>query len=231
MFVKVGQRYGMLTVIALGNRVGNKRYVTCRCDCGTVKSIRADSLFSSTGRPVTVSCGCYVRNRKGTAYIDDRSKTKLYHVWYGILERCNNPNSTPYKYYGGRGIKCDFNSWEEFRDWSHANGYAEGLSIDRIDPNGNYSKDNCRWVTSDVQQANRRKSTQYYRIDVDGVEYTVASLAKKLGINYWTLYYRFTHDREKFIQSVTTMAKASTVTILARYQEAGGPQVRTEVKI
>lgn len=195
----------------------------CKCDCGKIKELRSDTFRTTTNRPTTVSCGCYVKTRKGPSYIDDRTKTKLYHVWYGILQRCNNPKSTPYKYYGGRGIKCLFSDWESFRDWSLANGYKEGLSIDRINTNGHYEPDNCRWVTSDIQQANRNKQCNYLKIYIDGNEQTLAEICRKINWEYHNAYYHLHKHPDKFAQSVTTMAQASTVTI-GTLPEAGGTE-------
>jgi hypothetical protein len=79
-----------------------------------------------------------------------------------MKQRCNNPNNRKYKDYGGRGIQvCDerMNDFQSFYDWAMANGYADGLSIDRIDVNGNYDPSNCRWATMMEQRHNRRDST------------------------------------------------------------------------
>ena len=79
-----------------------------------------------------------------------------------MKQRCNNPNNQKYKDYGGRGIHvCDewMNDFQSFYDWAMANDYADGLSIDRIDVNGNYDPSNCRWATMMEQRHNRRDST------------------------------------------------------------------------
>lgn len=89
------------------------------------------------------------------------SKTQLYGVWKGMRRRCSNPRATNFRYYGGRGIGVCAEwsaSWPAFRDWSLANGYALGLTLDRIDTDGPYSPGNCRWTTWSVQQRNRRVS-------------------------------------------------------------------------
>lgn len=94
---------------------------------------------------------------------EDKRKVKLnkrlYSIWRGMLRRCKDKNTTYYKYYGGKGIKVEFKGWHDFRDWANSNGYADNLTIDRIDPEKNYSKENCQWIT---QSENSRRSAQYH---------------------------------------------------------------------
>ena len=95
----------------------------------------------------------------------DMSYTRLYHIWLGMKGRCNNPNYVTYKNYGARGISvCD--EWYDFvtfKDWALNNGYSDDLSIDRIDNNGNYEPNNCRWTTNSVQGMSKRtKNTSGY---------------------------------------------------------------------
>ena len=85
------------------------------------------------------------------------SHTRLHNIWLTMRQRCEKPNCSTYHKYGAKGIRvCDeWGSFESFRDWSLANGYTDLLTIDRIDPCGNYEPSNCRWVTQKVQQNNR----------------------------------------------------------------------------
>lgn len=157
----VGRRFGRLTVIAEGQKKGKStnRHWICRCDCGSItKPICAASLRG--GR--TKSCGCIhsellvARNT-----IHGKCRTKLHGVWNGMKQRCLNPNNRKYKDYGGRGITvCEewLNSFDAFYEWAIASGYAESLSIDRVDVNGNYEPSNCRWATAMEQRHNRRDS-------------------------------------------------------------------------
>ena len=115
--------------------------------------------------------------------------------WYGsyrsMMDRCENPNANNYKLYGGRGIKvCDeWHDIERFEEWVKENNYEPGLSIDRIDVNGNYEPSNCRWVTM-KEQANNRRNTIY--VTIDGVTKTISEWAEFSGISRSTLNSRYT---------------------------------------
>ena len=110
----------------------------------------------------------------------------LYGIWNAMNQRCNNPNVGAYPHYGGRGIKVceEWGSFEAFYKWSVANGWAEGLSIDRIDNDGNYCPENCRW-TDIYTQANNTSSNRF--ITYNGKTQTEAQWAKELGMNKYTL--------------------------------------------
>ena len=103
-----------------------------------------------------------------------------------MIQRCFNPNAGNYNYYGGRGITvCEewVNSFERFRDWSIDNNFKEELTLDRIDTNGDYCPENCRWVSWKVQQNNRRNNTT---VEFGGNTYTLSEAADLLGENYNT---------------------------------------------
>lgn len=122
--------------------------------------------------------------------IHGMKKTRIYKSWERIKRRCNNPKT--YKNYGGRGIKvCD--EWSKdfmaFYEWAMANGYRDDLTIDRIDVNGNYEPNNCRWVTMKEQENNRRNN---HHITYNGETHTIAEWGDILNIPYKVLLQRIT---------------------------------------
>lgn len=154
------QRFGKLVVIKeteKRNGYGNIIWL-CKCDCGKIKEVATPDL--KTGR--TMSCGCL--KAEGNARTHNLSKTKIYKEYYHIKNRCYNKNSNNYKYYGSRGIRiCDewLSDFMNFYNWAMANGYNDKLTIDRIDVNGNYEPNNCRWIPQDEQKRNTRRNILY----------------------------------------------------------------------
>lgn len=174
------QRFGKLVVIEReGSDSKGQALWLVRCDCGNEKVVRGHDLTQGK----TESCGCS-RIKSCIFYQHGMSHTKLHGLWRNIKGRCYNPNNKAYKHYGGRGIKmCD--EWRDdfvsFYNWSYQNGYAEGLQIDRIDTNGDYCPDNCRWVDK-ITQANNTRRNIYATID--GETKSLAEWCKILGLNY-----------------------------------------------
>lgn len=177
--------FGKLTVVEYSHtNNSNKSYWKCNCDCGNEITVRSDCLKDGN----TKSCGCLNNEPKFTTH--NKSKTKLYHVWAGAKDRCNNKNSKSYKHYGGRGIKmCD--SWQDnyevFYKWSMENGYVEGLTLERINVNEGYNPHNCCWITQSEQCNNTRRSV---KLEFNGEIHNINEWAKILGINKNTLWHR-----------------------------------------
>lgn len=193
-----GEKFGRLTVKGLKEkRLSGKRYRyywDCECDCGNTIAVRTDCLTSGDVK----SCGCLKREQDKinltTHYRHLKSRSNLWNVFHGIRARCYNPKEDCYPRYGGRGIKvCD--EWmgkiDPFIEWAYAHGYEEGkdLQIDRIDNNGDYTPDNCRWVTRKENCRNRRSNRMVK--DENGEYITIVELSERLGEPYRTVYDRY----------------------------------------
>lgn len=151
-----GNRYSRLAVLQFSQKIKNMNYWVCKCDCGKVVSVRQDHLKSGK----TKSCGCFKReNAATTNTTHGMTRTRLYNIWGLMKDRCSNQKNNRYKYYGGRGIKVcgEWNyNFMVFYDWAMSHGYADDLSIDRINNDGNYEQGNCRWATDLEQGRNKR---------------------------------------------------------------------------
>lgn len=184
----IGKKYGMLTIMSYSHRKsyhyfrknGKERidylyFYKCKCDCGKEKTISINSIL--TGH--TKSCGClHIENCINKFKKHGKYRSKIYYIWRGIRNRCNFKKDKSYKYYGGMGIKvCD--EWENdfmaFYNWAMLNGYKDGLTIDRIDVNGNYCPENCRWVDRKTQARNTRRNRF---IEYNGEKYCLNDWAR-----------------------------------------------------
>lgn len=179
-----GQRFGKLTVISKDEdyiRPSGKREhrYLCRCECGREVTVIKSNLIRNTR-----SCGClkgkYISASKIT---HGMSNSRLYQIWQNMKNRCYNPNVDRYNRYGGRGIKvCDEwkDNFQTFYEWSMNHGYSDNLSIDRKDVNGNYTPDNCRWISMDKQADNKSNSRIF---EYNGEAHTVSEWSKILDIS------------------------------------------------
>lgn len=153
------KKFERLTVIRLSgktNKCGHLIWL-CLCDCGNYTEVSSSKLK----RGHTRSCGCLQKEiAKKTFFKHGGKGTRLFKLWIGIKQRCYNSKMTGYEYYGGRGIKvCD--EWKDnfsaFRFWAILNGYQYGLTIDRINNDGNYEPENCQWLTRSENTKKQRR--------------------------------------------------------------------------
>lgn len=188
-----GTKYGKWTVISEASPMIRKdgfkgSRSLCRCKCGSERVVLNARLKNGQ----STSCGCSRRkpHKEGNPVHSER----LYHVWLGMRERCNSKNNKAWKNYGGRGIKVceEWNSYQAFKEWAFSNGYDENAkhrecTIDRIDNDGDYCPENCRWVPHRVQVNNSRKNR---RITVNGITHTIGEWSTITGIKANTIHAR-----------------------------------------
>lgn len=189
-----GRVFGRLTVI---KRVPNKKAGTtlweCRCICGNKTVTSTSSLKSGLCR----SCGCLHREaasqqgKKSATH--NKTNTRLYRVWGNMKTRCYNKKNKNYERWGSRGIYvCDawLHDFQAFYDWAVSSGYGDGKTLDRVDNNGPYSPENCRWATPKEQARNTRKNKY---IIYNGEMHLLVEWSEILGIPAPTLCYRLKH--------------------------------------
>ena len=166
-----GERYGHWLILRRGTKRG---YWLCKCDCGEMKEVY---YYNMTSGKSTNCIKCQGKKISKYMTTHGESGTKLYYVWNTMRKRCSVPSVNCYKNYGGRDIKVckEWNeSWETFRDFALSHGYREGLQIDRIDNNGDYCPENCRFVTHAENSRNTRRNR---KVIYHGEEYTLPALA------------------------------------------------------
>lgn len=179
-----GMTFGELTVLLLSfDEPGKKKKWLCRCSCGNECVVSGSNLVSGHTKRCS-ACGYKVTAQKVTTH--GHTGTKLYQTWNTMKNRCNNPNVKSYSDYGARGIRvCD--EWDNsarFIEWALKSGYKEGMEIDRIDTDGDYCPENCRWV-SRLENANNKRNNKF--ITHDGMTKTLAEWSRYYDVNYKSL--------------------------------------------
>ena len=189
----VGEKFGRLTVVSRADDITSSngkqvRMWNCVCDCGGHKTAREVCLLYGK----TMSCGCLYKEtrRKHRAVKHGMARTRLYSEWNRMIQRCTNPRVDSYARYGGRGISvCQ--EWSEgfdsFYQWAILNNYTDDKTLDRIDYNGNYTPENCRWATF-KQQANNKSSNKY--ITLNDTTKTLMEWCEDLNMPYQTVWRR-----------------------------------------
>lgn len=184
-----GQMFGRLRVLGLDHVTERGRtYWLCECNCEerTQLVVRRDGLTSGT----VSSCGCLHREKLKERFTRHGMATsRLYKIWRGMRQRCENVSNPRYEAYGGRGILiCDeWHDFQNFYNWALDHGYTDELTIDRINNDEGYFPENCRWADRITQQSNRR-GNHYFTYA--GETKTLAEWTRCLGVKYSTLWYR-----------------------------------------
>lgn len=181
-----GQQFTRLKVISFGEHRRSisgtsKRYWVCQCECGNKCMVSTHSLVQR----YTKSCGCLKieSDKNGCKSVTHgKSKTRLYKIWIDMKRRCDDEWRKAYKYYGDRGITyCkEWKTFEPFYEWAMNNGYKDNLTLDRINNDGDYEPDNCRWVDYFVQ-ANNRSNNHF--ITYKGRTQTISQWAGEIGLS------------------------------------------------
>lgn len=192
-----GERFGRLLVLEIAPKTCKRTFWVCACDCGEKKTVRSDALTSWK----TVSCGCLKKEQDRynltRAHTHKMTGTRLYSTYRSMIDRCYNTKVQCYPRYGGKGTRvCEewLSGFEAFRDWAVLSGYADHLTIDRIDNSGNYGPDNCRWATNKEQCNNRRNNI---RITLNGETKTLTQWCETLKLNYGTVRSRIKRQSER----------------------------------
>lgn len=176
-----GQKYNHLTAIRMVST--NPVKWECLCDCGNKTVVLSNNLKSGNVK----SCGCL--QRRGNP-IHNQCYTRVYRIYRKILRRCFVPDDVAFPNYGGRGITmCQ--EWKDsflaFSEWAYSNGYADDLTIDRIDNDGDYCPENCRWASRTTQSNNRRSCRIY---SLNGKSQTLKQWCEEYGVSYKAIYAR-----------------------------------------
>lgn len=225
-----GQKFGRLTVIKKTGTKNRKAIWKCKCDCGEYREVPTCHLKSGH----TTSCGCYhseISKLVNTTH--GGRKDRLYTIWADMRKRCYSKNEKSYKNYGGRGIiVC--NEWlgkdgyKNFREWAYESGYDKNsknkkCTLDRIDVNGNYEPNNCRWADMGVQNRNKRDNVL---ITYNGVTKVLKDWSKEFGVPVETIRYRLSKgidiehlfDKRNFV-SITYNGETKPITEWAKEKE------------
>jgi hypothetical protein len=188
--IQAGMKFNFLTAIGFSHRTRQGNYWVFLCDCGTKITALRNIIMSGKNK----SCGCYKRSRivvESTKHGDAKrgKRERLHSIWYNMIRRCGDTKNTRYADYGGRGIKvCDqWLVYLPFKEWALANSYNDSLTIERIDNEGMYEPNNCKWILFDLQGANKRNSRL---LSFSGKTQHAAAWAKEYGIPYKTFHRR-----------------------------------------
>lgn len=194
-----GNKYGKLTVICReANTNEGASTWRCQCECGNTVVVRGANLRKGT----TKSCGCLSKMVCQKRAKHNMVGTRLYNIWGNMKARCCRKTQPSYNYYGGRGIKiCDEwkNSFENFLKWALSNGYTDSMTIERIDVNGDYCPENCKWSTPSEQAKNRRSNIL---INYNGETHCLSEWCEIYGKDYYLVRDRIKKDKWDFSRAM-----------------------------
>lgn len=182
-----GMRSGKLTAIKVVGKSKRGNVWECQCDCGNTKNVITAEIINKSIK----SCGCNSHPRISKKGKHNLSRTRLYTIHKDMVARCTPKGDTKGNYYA-RGIRV-CKEWQgidglyNFCEWAKNNGYKDGLTLDRINNNGNYEPQNCQWVTR-ISQNNNRRNNVY--LEYDGKKMSLAEWARETGINQYALWGR-----------------------------------------
>lgn len=183
----VGSTFGRWTVLKIKSEKGKRTKCLCRCSCGTEKYVDSSSLRSGS----TKSCGCLKNEmlKSGLRTTHGLRNHPLYIIWCHMKHRCYNKNNKRYNTYGKLGVKLidEWLDFKNFHDWSIANGYKKGLSIERKNPTGDYSPSNCTFIPMLLQPSNRRNSMY---VEFEGQQIRLIELCQKHDVDYNRIWQR-----------------------------------------
>lgn len=197
----IGKKFGRLTVLKEIKTKYKDKYYLCRCICGNEKIVRGTHLTANK----IVSCGCYRDEKIRQSHIThNMSNSRIYSIYKDVIKRCKNKNTIAYKNYGDRGITvCQewLDDFMNFYNWAMANGYNTTLTIDRIDVNGNYEPNNCRWITKSEQSSNTRKN---HFLTFKGETKTISEWSRITKIDHRKICKRIIHYGWSVERTLTT---------------------------
>ena len=189
----VGQSFGYLKVTdRVIDSKHQKAYWKCTCSCGNETIVSTSDLRSGH----TKSCGCKKFESHNSTH--GMKHSRIYQIWCEMKKRCYLQSSKSYPHYGGRGIRvCDewIDNFPAFYQWSMDSGYSDSLTIDRIDTNGNYSPENCRWSTHSEQQRNR---TNNLYLEYNGETQTLSEWCRRYGVIYGSAWNRYRAEIKRY---------------------------------
>ncbi len=169
-----GKQFGRLTAIERLPPHGKSKALmwACKCERGGTAVVRGTDLTNGH----TMSCGCYKSLQKNVP----NGELRLHRIWANMKQRCSNPQTKDYRYYGGRGIQvcAEWQDFEAFFYWAMSHGYKDGLTIERRNNDGNYEPANCEWIDAGRQHRNTSRSRRYV---IHGKEFTLAELCRIYG--------------------------------------------------